>query len=183
MADFATVDQLASSLGVDVPADPLVLSRWTDALADASGYLRTLIGQPIEAGSTTLDLTTAANGEADIWLVPVTAITSITDLDTNLTVSTDRWTLKDQRLYLPRGCTTYRVALTYGYDPIPTELVRWTKVLAAAQIQVAPGGSLGIDNVSSVAVDDGKVTYKDTAAVELPDSTAQWLKATFGGPQ
>lgn len=183
MADFATVDQLASSLGVDVPTDPLILGRWNDALADASGYLRTVIGQPIDAGAAELDLLTDRHGEADIWLVPVTAITSVTDLDLNEAVDSDHWTLKDQRLYLPRGCTIYRVVLSYGYDPIPTELVRWAKVLAATQIQVAPGGSLGLSNVSSVAVDDGKVSYADRMAVALPDSVAQWLKATFGGPQ
>lgn len=183
MADFATADDLASSLGVDVPTDGLVLGRWMDALADASGYLRTLIGQPIEAGTAELDLLTDSSGEADIWLVPVTGITSITALDTSLTVDTDRWTLKDQRLYLPRGNTVYRVVLSYGYDPIPAEIVRWTKVLAATQVQVAPGGSLGLSNVASVAVDDGKVTYTDGMAVTIPDSTAQWLKATFGGPQ
>lgn len=183
MADFATVDQLASSLGVDVPADPLAYNRWSDALADASGYLRAVIGQPIDAGTAVLDLLTDAAGETDIWLVPVTGITSITALDTNLTVDSDRWALKDQRLYLPRGNTLYRVALSYGYDRIPAEIVRWTKVLAATQVQVAAGGSLGLSNVSSVAVDDGKVTYVDRMAVALPDSVAQWLKATFGGPQ
>lgn len=183
MTAFATAAQLASSLGVDVPTDPLVLGIWTDALNDASGYLRTVIGQPIDAGTATLDLFTDSNGEADIWLVPVTSITSVTDLDTNVVVDTTRWQLKDQRLYLPRGCNTYRVVLDYGYASIPAELVRWTKVLAAAQIQVAPTGSLGIDNVSSVAIDDGKVTYSGAMAVALPDATAQWLKATFGGPQ
>ena len=180
---FATAEQLAATLGVAVPTDTLILSRWNEALADASGYLRTVIGQPINAGSVTLDLLTDSSGEVDVWLVPVTGITSITALDTGLTVDTDRWQLKDQRLYLPRGCTTYRVVLTYGYFTIPTELVRWTKVLAAAQIQVAAAGNLGVDNVTSVAVDDGKVTYTDAMAVALPDSTAQWLKATFGGPQ
>lgn len=183
MADFATVDQLASSLGVDVPTDALILGRWNDALADASGYLRTVVGQPIEAGTAILDLLTDSSGEVDIWLVPVTAVSSIVDLDTNLALMSDRWTLKDQRLYLPRGCATYRVSLSYGYDPIPTEIIRWTKVLAATQIQVAAGGSLGLSNVSSVAVDDGKVSYVEQMAVALPETAAQWLKATFGGPQ
>lgn len=183
MTAFATPAQLASSLGIDEPTDPLVVSRWEDALDDASGYLRTVIGQPIDAGTATLDLLTDSHGEADIWLVPVTGITSITDTDTDVVLDTDHWQLKDQRLYLPRGCTTYRVVLNYGYAAIPAELVRWTKVLAAAQIQVSASGNLGIDNVSSVAIDDGKVTYSGAMAVALPDSTAQWLKATFGGPQ
>ncbi|HWU21549.1 MAG TPA: hypothetical protein VN088_08490 [Nocardioides sp.] len=183
MADFATVEQLASSLGIDPPTDPLVLGRWQDALADASGYLRTVIGQPIDAGTATLDLLTNSAGEADVWLTPVTSITSITDTERAVVLDVDHWTLKDQRLYLPRGDTVYEVVLTYGYATIPTEIVRWTKVLAAAQIQVSAAGNLGIDNVSSVAVDDGKVTYTDTPAVALPESTAQWLKATFGGPQ
>lgn len=183
MADFANVGQLAAALGVAVPSDEPTVNRWNAALADASGYLRTVIGQPISAGTATLDLLTDSTGEADVWLVPVTGITSITALDSNQAVATDRWTLKDQRLYLPRGNTTYRVVLSYGYSTIPAEIVRWTKVLAAAQIQVAAAGNLGIDNVSSVSVDDGKVTYTGAPAVALPDTTAQWLKATFGGPQ
>lgn len=183
MVDFATTAQLAAALGVAVPTDPLILGSWQAALADASGYLRTVIGQPITAGTATLDLLTDASGEADVWLVPVTAVTSITDLGTNAVLTTDRWTLKDQRLYLPRGCTTYRVVLAYGYNPIPTEIVRWTKVLASAQIQVAATGNLGIDNVKTVRIDDGQVDYTGQMAVALPDSTAQWLKATFGGPQ
>lgn len=183
MAAFASVDQLASSLGVAVPTDSLILSRWNDALTDASGYLRSVIGQPIDAGTATLDVWTDHNGEADIWLVPVTSITSITDLDRNVILTADDWNLKDQRLYLPRARVKYRVVLDYGYDPIPSELVRWTKVLAAMQIKVAAAGSLGVDNVSSVAVDDGKVTYTEAMTVALPDATAQWLKATFGGPQ
>ena len=180
---FATVDQLASSLGIDTPDDPLIFARWSDALSDASGYLRTVIGQPITAGSAILDLWTDQNGETDIWLVPVTSITSITDLDQNVVLTSDRWNLVDQRLYLPRACVKYRVALDHGYEEIPAELVRWTKVLAATQIQVAAGGTLGLNHVTSVAVDDGKVTYADAMSVALPDSTAQWLKATFGGPQ
>lgn len=177
---FATPAQLASSLGVAVPTDALTLGKWADALADASGYLRTIIGQPINAGSAVLDLTTDGQGEADIWLVPA-VVTGVT-LD-GVTVANDRWQMTNQRLSLPRPFTTYRVTVAFGYFTIPTELVRWTKVLAATQIQVAPGGSLGLSNVASVAVDDGKVSYTDRMAVALPDSVAQWLKATFGGPQ
>jgi len=183
LAPFASVDQLASALGVEVPSDGLVLSRWIAALDDASGYLRTVIGQPITAGTAELDVWTDRSGEADIWLVPVTSVTSVTDLDQNVVVSADRWELKDQRLCLPRACVKYRVVLDYGYTEAPAELVRWTKVLAATQIQVAPGGGLGLNHVTSVAVDDGKVTYAEAMTVALPDATAQWLKATFGGPQ
>jgi hypothetical protein len=179
---FATTAQLASSLGVAVPTDPLILGRWQDALDDASGYLRTLIGQPITAGTATLDVTTDARGEADIWLVPVTSVTSVTDPEGHVLTS-DEWFLNDQRLYLRRADTTYRVVVAYGYSTIPAEIVRWTKVLAATQIQVSANGSLGLSNVSSVAVDDAKVTYADAMAVVMPDSEAQWLKATFGGPQ
>jgi hypothetical protein len=180
---FATTTNLASSLGVAVPTDTLILGRWQDALDDATALLRTVIGQPITAGSATLDLTTDCQGEADIWLVPIRDITSVTDLDTNTVITSDRWQLVDQRMHLPRAGITYRIGLDYGYQTLPAEIVRWTKVLAATQIQVAAGGSLGLSNVASVAVDDGKVTYADRMAVALPDSTAQWLKATFGGPQ
>jgi hypothetical protein len=182
MTAFATPDQLASSLGVATPTDAPVLGMWTTALSDASDYLRTVIGQPITAGTATLDLLTNEAGEADIWLVPVTALTSVVDPDGNV-VTSDDYTLKDQRLYLRRAHTTYTVTLAYGYATIPAEIVRWTKILAAAQIKVAPQGSLGMSNVASVAVDDGKVSYVDRASTTLPDVTAQWLKATFGGPQ
>src|SRR5690348_11590945 len=107
---FATTAQLASSLGVAVPTDSLILSRWQDALDDASGYLRTLIGQPITAGTAHLNLTTDERGEADIWLVPVTAVTSITDPEGNV-LTTDDWELVDQRLNLRRAHTQYAVVL------------------------------------------------------------------------
>lgn len=182
LAAFATTAQLASSLGVAVPTDSLILGRWQDALNDASGYLRTLIGQPITAGTASLSLTTDERGEVDIWLVPVTAITSITDPEgTVLTV--DDWELKDQRLYLRRGNTPYTVVIAYGYATPPAELVRWTKVLAATQIQVAASGSLGLSHVSSLSIDDAKIMYRDAMSVVMPDAAAQWLKATFGGPQ
>jgi len=34
-----------------------------------------------------------------------------------------------------------------------------------------------------LAIDDAKISYKDAMAVVMPDGAAQWLKATFGGPQ
>jgi hypothetical protein len=182
MTAFATADQLAATLGIDTPTDPLVLGTWTTALDDASGYLRTVIGQPITAGTVTLNLTTDERGEADIWLVPVTSITSITDPEGNV-LTTDQWELVDQRLNLRRAHTLYVVELAYGYATIPSEIVRWTKVLANAQIQAASQGNLGLNTVTSVAIDDGKVTYSSAMTVMLPDWAAQWLKSTFGGPQ
>jgi hypothetical protein len=179
---FATADQLAATLGVATPSDSLVLGMWTTALDDASGYLRTVIGQPISSGTVTLSLTTDRNGMAEIWLVPVTSITSVVDEDGNV-VDSDHWRLDEQKLYLQRPCETYTVVLAYGYATIPPEIVRWTKVLANAQIQAATQGNLGLSTVTSVAIDDGKVTYSDAMTVALPDKSAQWLKATFGGPQ
>ena len=182
MTAFATADQLASTLGVATPVDALVLGMWQAALDDASGYLRQVIGQPIDSGSVTLTLTTDRGGETDVWLVPVTSITSITDPEGVVLDVTD-WRLFDQRLYLPRARTAYTVVLSYGYTVVPSEIVRWTKVLANTQIQAAAQGNLGLSTVTSVAIDDGKVTYSSEMTVALPDKIAQWLKATFGGPQ
>lgn len=182
MTSFATVDDLAAALGVAVPTDDLIIGQWQAALDDASGYLRTVIGQPVNAGTAQLTVRTDDHGGADLWLVPVTAITEILDPDGNAVASTD-WDLQGQHLQLRRPCVEYTVSLTYGYATVPAELARWTKVLASVQIQAAAGGTLGLDSITSVAVDDGKVTYEPGMTVQLSDTTAQWLKATFGGPQ
>lgn len=181
MTAFVRADQLAATLGVDTPTGA-TLTQWETALDDASGYLRTVIGQPITAGTTTLSLLTDHRGETDIWLVPVTSITSITDPDGE-TVDASDWELVGQRLYLRRAHVVYTVTLNYGYTTVPDEIMRWTKVLANVQIQAAAQGNLGLNTVSSVAIDDGKVTYSSAMSVALPQATAQWLKATFGGAQ
>jgi hypothetical protein len=185
---FATPAQLASTLGVEMPTGQ-TFDQWSVALDDASGYLRSVIGQPITAGTATLSLTTDERGEADIWLVPVTSITSVTDPEGNI-LTTDQWELVDQRLNVRRAHTVYTVVLAYGYTAIPSEIVRWTKVLANTQIQAAKQGSLGLNNVESVSVGDVHVQYpvnrRSTSpemTVALPETEAQRLKATYGGTQ
>lgn len=182
MTAFATVDQLAATLGVATPSDGAIYSAWTAALEDASDYLRAVIGQPISAGTTTLEVTTDHRGEADIPLVPITSITAVIDVD-GQTVTSDDYRLDGQRLWLRYAHSTYQVYLAYGYSVIPGEIVRWTKVLANVQINAAAQGNLGLSAVSSVAIDDGRVTYSNAMSVALPAATAQWLKATFGGQQ
>jgi hypothetical protein len=181
---FATPGQLAATLGVPTPTDQAVLTQWNNALDDATGILRDAIGQPVSAGTAELSVDTDGRGVAELWLVPVTAITSVLDEAGNTVEPTD-WTLRDQRLYLRRAHATYTVTVAYGYttETMPAEIVRWTKVLAAAQLQAAPAGHLGLSAVTDVAIDDGKVTYTDTMAVALPAAVAQRLKAVYGGPQ
>jgi hypothetical protein len=173
---FVTPDQLASSLGVTTIPN---IGVWSDALDDASGYLRSVIGQAITAGTVTITVQTDDNAVADIWFVPA-VITTVVDSDGN-TVDPTLWEFAEQRLFLQRRCSNYTVTLNYGYDDVPQEIIRWTKALAAAQINASANGHLGINAVTSVAIDDGKVTYSEAMTVALPDKVEQRLRATYGG--
>lgn len=178
LASFVTPAQLASALGVAAPTGA-VLTQWQDALDDASGYLRFIVRQPITSGTATLRLRTDMRGVAEVWLFPAT-VSAVLDSNGDA-VDPTRYDYHEQRIKLPHCVADYDVTVDYGYAETPSEFMRWTKVLAAAQIKAASSGVLNGSPVTSVAVDDAKVTYSDAIQVALPDAVASRLLATYGG--
>lgn len=191
---LATVGDLAGRLGLATPIDGLVIGTWSGALLDASNELRDAIGQPITPGTATLPVPINEYGFGLIPISPVVAVSAVVD-PTGFALPTDGtgYDVTDQRLtiysrYLrenPLGPTdpTYLVTVSHGWDPIPGELLRWVYVLAAAQLGSTAHGNLGINGgVTSVTIDDGKVTYANLAEM-IPDRVLARLRATYGGEQ
>ena len=191
---LATAADLAGRLTVAVPAEPL-LTGWNDALLDASNALRDAIGQPITPAVSTLSVAVNEFGFALIPVSPVVSVTAVVDPN-GVTLPTDgsAFQVRGQRLNIfgpyyvsaPWGTSvdpTYHVTVSHGWSVIPGEILRWVYVLAAAQIQSVGNGNLGMNGgVTSVAIDDGKVTYADMLGM-IPERVQARLKAMYGGEQ
>lgn len=183
---------LAERLGQAVPTGATA-AMWDDALLDASNAVRDAVGQPITPGTSTLRVPINEYGFGLIPISPVVAVTSVADPDgVVLPGDGSGWEVTDQRLIvlppwrasaLPELDPLVLVTVDHGWDPIPGELLRWVYVLAAAQIANAAHGNLGVSaGVTSVAIDDGKVTYADVAGM-IPDRVQARLRAMYGGEQ
>lgn len=187
---------LAARLQMAPPTDPIVLASWETALADASGQVRDAVGQPLTPATSTLDVEVNCYGQGIIPLCPVQQV--VTVLDPNgVTLPGDGtgYQLTGQRLMIwarylvvnPHSRAVdpvYAVTVDHGWDPIPGELLRWVFALAAAQIASSAVGNLGIPGggITSVAVDDGRVNFSDTAAaIAIPDKQIARLRAMYGG--
>jgi hypothetical protein len=190
---LALAADLAERLNIAEPTGDTKV-QWDDALLDASSAVRDAIGQPITPGTSTLKVAINEYGFGLIPLSPVVAVTAVVDRN-GVTLPADGtgYEVTDQRLTIfPRWATLnpwastdpiYLVTVSHGWDPIPGEILRWVYVLAAAQIAAATHGHLGIaGGVTSVAIDDGKVTYADVAGM-IPDRVQERLRSTYGGEQ
>lgn len=184
---LVTAAAYAGRLKLAVPTDPVVLQSWTDALLDASGTLRDVIRQPLTPATTTLPVPWNASGYFLIPLNPVTSVLSVSNAAG--VVDPSLYTVQGQRLYVDPsvidcdglGEPQLTVTVQHGWDPIPREIQRWVCVLAAAQLAAVARGNLGNNGgVTSVAVDDGKVTY-EKAADQIPAAVRDRLRATYGG--
>lgn len=191
---LAAVPDLAGRLKLPVPTDPLVVQEWEDALLDASSALRDAIGQPLTPATSTIPVSINLYGFGLIPICPVTAVTAVAD-PTGFALPTDGtgWTVEGQRLtiyspYLignPRALVdpVYLVTINHGWDPMPGELLRWTYVLAAAQLANVEVGSLGVNGgASQVGIDDGSVKYSDISGM-IPERVQARMRAMYGGEQ
>lgn len=187
LPSLVTADAYAGRLKLAVPTDPVVLQSWTDALLDASGTLRDIIRQPLTPATATLQVPWNLGGFFLIPLSPVTAVTSVSNaagvIDPSL------YKVQGQRLYVDPSVIDYcdlgqpqlTATVEHGWDPIPREIQRWVCVLTASQLAAVARGNLGNNGgVTSVAVDDGKVTY-EKAADQIPEAVRARLRATYGG--
>lgn len=184
-APLATAADLAARLKVDTPAaGSTQRAQWDAALADASEHLRDVIGTTITQLTSTVTLDVETDGQLRLPGSPVTAVTSVTVDGTAL--AADSWRLRHGVLrFAVRRGREVTVTYTHGWATVPGELVKWTCVLAAAELASAARGNLGMaGNVASVAVDDGRVTFhsgdQQASGVDLPERVADRLRATYG---
>lgn len=182
---LVTVTALADRLQVAEPgADSPVGKAWAAALLDASNEIRRVIGQPITAGTATIEIDIDRHGRACIPLCPVRSLSAVTTSDDRL-LEDDQWQLRGQRFWL---CSwgyycggPLTATIEYGFPEIPGDIQKYVCVLAAAQIASSARGNLGMTGgVTSVAVDDGKVVLTDAPAV-LPELVQEQLRAQYGG--
>lgn len=192
---LATAGSLASRLGQALPTDPVIAQQWDDAMLDASSAVRDTIGQPLTRDSSTLEVTINEYGRGLIPISPVVEVTEVLDPQ-GVALPTDGsgFQVVGQRITIYRAYRirnpfdivadpVYTLTVEHGWDPMPGELLRWTYVLAAAQIANAAFGSLGINGgASEIGIDDGRVKFADLQGM-IPDRVQARLKAMYGGEQ
>lgn len=183
---LATAADLAARLKVETPAVGTdQRTQWDAALADASGHLRDAIGSAVTQLTSTVTLPVVEHGLLELPGGPATSVGDVSVDGAAPLPEADRWLSDARTLRLSawRG-QSVRVTYTHGWVEVPAELVKWTCVLAAAQLASAARGSLGMaGNVASVAVDDARVQFRadgDEPGVELPERVAVRLRATYG---
>jgi hypothetical protein len=194
---LTTAADYCARLGITVPApSTLERIRMDDALADASDMLRDAIGQPLTpATDVTVPVEVNEYGYALIPFSPVTAVSAVVDSN-GVTLPSDGtgYRVLGQRLNVYQQHFSYNpwaqldpvflVTCSHGWDPMPGELLRWVRMLAASQIAAASLGNLGMTGpVSSVAVDDGKVAFVTGPSLEIPAEHRERLRAIYGGEQ
>lgn len=189
MDPLATADDLAARLGRATWTDPVELAQVEAFLLDASAELRSLTGQPLTQMTSTVTLIAGEYGRVTLPAFPVIDVDSVAvegDVVTDFKV--DGRELKNLS-----ACAGDEVEVTYthGWDPIPDDLIKWTCVLAASQLQAASQrGNLGMSAgviAEAERIDDyqHQVTFANTdVAVDigfvLPPSVRARLVSTYG---
>jgi hypothetical protein len=153
------------------------------ALASASGYLRDVIGRPITRLRSQLTLEV---GDGGVLLVPgpVVEVHSVT-ATTGADVAHDAGDAFSLRVRARPG-TRVEVDLTHGWDPVPSEVRRYTMAVAASELASLKRGSLGMaGNVANIAVEDVRVGFfaggETSSGLELPERIVARLRANYGG--
>jgi len=187
LTDFATVADLSARLGRDEPAGGSAAELQMEAaLADASHELRAIIGQAINAGSSTVTQYVTHGGYLYLPAVPATTITSVVNTDDGSAV--DDYTFVDSKTLRVPTLARRQVSVTYdhGWAKIPGELVKWTCVLAASSIAAAKAGNLGLSGgLSGIGVDDARASFatrvgEQGSGVVIPESVQVGLRARYG---
>lgn len=191
LPNLATSTDL-SNRGVDVSNATLVATM----LAAASAAIRDAAGCAISQETSTIDLM-APDGQ---WLVlPVQPVTAVASVAIDGAAVSD-WKFLSGRLW--RGCGwTYHstgawhgycapavvtVTLTHGLAVVPEDIVNLACMFAAAGMAEAAQGAGSHAGVVSESIDDYSVQYAQgtaatATAIEVPERTAQMLRARFGG--
>ena len=177
MVAFATAAELG--LKLNRTFTPGAETAWINGLlADASEYLRKVIGQQVYPQTTSEYTAYPSGGRVDLPQWPIVAVVSVkrdgADID---------------YLYRPgfimvTGDDPCDVKFTWGYADAPNELVRLACVLVSqtllpleAKIGLTAGG------LSSVAIDDFKLAWADAGAqsgMTLTEHAEAAVKQQFG---
>jgi hypothetical protein len=157
MTAFATVDDLALLTGRTFTAAQE--DQATALLDAASAYLRGVIGQDVYPRTTSTYTAYPLGGREDLPQWPVFDV-----------VSVERDGEEIPYIYRPGyikvSCDDpVDITFTWGHATVPPELTRLTCVLVAQSLAVLEAGvGLNAGGISSVAIDDFKVSFAEGGA-------------------
>lgn len=186
MDAFATVQQLFTRLRLPEPSDTsLDYESAQEALADATAELVRITGQSLEAGESTVTERVPVGGVVNLPIVPAREIHAVVNADTGHPVTFEFENSKQVLVHAPAR-SRVRITYTRGYTKIPPELVKYTCVLAAAQLAAADAGNLGLSGgISGISIDDGRVSFatrpgEQGEGLALPARIESSLRSTYG---
>lgn len=155
MVAFATAAELGKRLNRTF--EPGAETEWIDELlADASDYLRSVIGQEVYPVTTSTFVAYPSAGRVDLPQWPVVEVVTVTRDGVEL-----------GHTYRPgfimvRGDSPCDVTFTWGYATVPNELKRLACVLvSSALLPLENQLGLTAGGLSSVAIDDFKMAWAD----------------------
>lgn len=176
MEAFAVPDDVAARLNRSFTAEE---EEWIGTLlADASAYLRAVIGQDVYPVTQSTFEAWPDAGRVDLPQWPVVSVDAVTR-DGNPV----------EYLYRPgfvevRGDASVDVTFTWGVDESPELLVGLASVLVSQAIMaVETAGALTFGGLSSLALDDFRAAFGNAGAesgMVLPKSQQQLVRSTFG---
>jgi hypothetical protein len=174
MVAFAKAGDLASLTGRTFTSAQE--EQVTALLNAASTYLRGVIGQDVYPATQSTYTAYPLGGREDLPQWPVVSVDTV-----------ERDGIAVDYTYRPGyikilGDDPVDITYTWGYATIPAELKRLACVLAAQALAVLDAGiGLSAGGVSSVAVDDFKVTFDTAAAGMVLTPHAEYLvRQQFG---
>lgn len=187
---FATISDVEARLGRTLTSDEQ--TQMTALLADATGYLQSVIGQKVEGATTTIK-ERAPWGNLRVVLpeMPVRSVDTVELDGVELTAVTE-WEWDGERTITILGgytTTTLRYAVlevtyTHGTTAIPADLAQITCALALQAFQqLKRTGSLDHGAIQSERIDDYSISYQvgsHAPGMSVPDHVASRLRAKYG---
>ena len=172
-----------SELGL--PVEPATL---TDRLlASVSAAVREAAGATISRDTTTLHMAGTREQFLPLYVSPVIAVTDVTLDGAPVT----DWKLRDGRLWRSAGWggqhRDVAATVTYGYDPVPSDIVNLVCSFVGAGMIAAADGSLVRDRgMSYERIDDYQYGLRSgddeiVDPTELPQRVKDSLRARFQG--
>jgi len=179
---FATVADLQARTKVTYAGADI---DWVNTLLnDASAHLRDIIGWQVYPVSQVSYTTKLQAGMFHRFPQHPAASATVSYLDTSGPVPSAPAVFDGG--YIPSKSGIATVTLLVGYQLPPNSLTSWCCVLAAQVIDaVTKLGMLGNGGLSSVAIDDFKLTWSQSAenglgGYTLPDRVVAQLRAAYG---
>jgi hypothetical protein len=179
---FATVTDLQARTNVVYSGPDL---DWVQTLlSDASDHLRDILDWQVYPAAQVSYTTKLQAGMFHRFPQHPAVLGSVSYLDTS--GSTPATPDVFNGGFIPSKSGIATVTFTVGYDAPPPSLVSWCCVLASQVIDaVTKLGMLGNGGLSSVAIDDFKLVWSQSAengqgGYTLPDRVVERLRASYG---